>query len=301
MSKQPDPRRALGRGLSSLLPAKPTPPPAAAGAALAPAPPTGGPIELQLDEIAPNPTQPRNVFNAEKLHELAESIKANGVIQPILVRRKAEGYEIVAGERRWRASRLAGLDKVPVIIQDIADDNVLTLALIENIQRDDLNSIETATAFDRLSRELNLTHEEIGRRTGKDRTTITNFMRLLRLPQDIQLMVAEHRLSTGHARAILALPTEDLQRMAAEKVVAQGLSVRATERLVQSLNEPREPKEDEKVQIDPNVKAAEENLERVLGTRVRILTNNEKRGRIEIEYYSPDELERLYQMLLGEN
>lgn len=301
MSKQPDPRRALGRGLSSLLPAKPTAPPAAVGVAVAPAPPSGAPLELQLDEIAPNPTQPRNVFNAEKLHELAESIKANGVIQPILVRRKAEGYEIVAGERRWRASRLAGLTKVPVIIQDIADDNILTLALIENIQRDDLNAIETATAFDRLSRELNLTHEEIGRRTGKDRTTITNFMRLLRLPQDIQLMVAEHRLSTGHARAILALPTEDLQRTAAEKVVAQGLSVRATERLVQSMNEPREPKEDEKVQIDPNVKAAEENLERVLGTRVRIIAKNEKRGRIEIEYYSPDELERLYQMLLGEN
>jgi ParB family chromosome partitioning protein len=299
MNKPPDPRKALGRGLSSLLPSRPSaaPPPQAT-----PAPaPAGGTLQLALDQIAPNPTQPRSVFNAERLHELAESIKANGIIQPILVRTKGDAFEIVAGERRWRAARLAGLAEVPVVVQDVADDNILTLALIENIQRDDLNSIETAVAFDRLSRELNLTHEEIGRRTGKDRTTITNFMRLLRLPQDLQLMVAEHRLSMGHAKAILALPTEDLQRKAAERTVAQGLSVRATERLVQSMNEPRDAKEDSEVKIDPNVKAAEENLERILGTRVRIIAKNEKRGRIEIEYYSPEELDRLYQTILGEN
>lgn len=300
MSKPLDPRKALGRGLSSLLPARPAPTPTAAPPALA-AQSASGLTQLPLDEIAANPNQPRNVFNAERLHELAESIKANGVIQPILVRKKDGAYEIVAGERRWRASRLAGLTQVPVIVQDVADDNLLTLALIENIQRDDLNSIETAVAFDRLSRELNLTHEEIGRRTGKDRTTITNFMRLLRLPQDLQMMVAEHRLSMGHAKAILALPTEDLQRKVAEKAVSQGLSVRSTERMVQTLNEPREPEQDTNVQIDPNVKAAEDNLERTLGTRVRIIPKNEKRGRIEIEYYSPDELDRIYQMLMGEN
>ncbi len=299
MSKPLDPRKALGRGLNSLLPSRPVAP--VSVAATPPSLPTAGLTQLPLDQIAPNPNQPRSAFNAERLHELAESIRANGIIQPILVRKKGDGYEIVAGERRWRASRLAGLEAVPVVIQDVADDNLLTLALIENIQRDDLNSIETAVAFDRLSRELNLTHEEIGRRTGKDRTTITNFLRLLRLPQDLQHMVAEHRLSMGHAKAILALPTEDLQRKVAEKTVSQGLSVRAAERLVQSYNEPRDPNPDGPVQIDPNVKAAEDALERTLGTRVRIIPKNNKRGRIEIEYYSPDELDRLYQTIIGEN
>jgi ParB family chromosome partitioning protein len=303
MSKPVDPRKALGRGLSSLLPGRPAnTTPAAPATANVQAEPSANTVRmLPLSVIAPNPTQPRTSFQADKLHELAESIKANGILQPILVRRKGESFEIVAGERRWRAAKLANLTEVPVLVQDIADDNILTLALIENIQRDDLNPIETAIAFDRLNREINLTHDEIGRRTGKDRTTITNFMRLLRLPQDLQIMVAEHRLSMGHAKALLALPSEDLQRKAAEKVVAQGLSVRATERLVQSLNEPREPNNDENVQIDPNVRAAEENLERILGTRVRIIAKNEKRGRIEIEYYSPEELDRLYQTILGEN
>jgi ParB family transcriptional regulator, chromosome partitioning protein len=305
MSKPQDPRRVLGKGLSALLPSRPAASPVAPPAAAAPPPtaeaPTTGLQQLPIDAIVANPRQPRSVFQQDKLIELAESIKVNGIIQPLLVRRNGDAFEIVAGERRWRAARMAGLAVVPAVIQDVADDNVLTLALIENIQRDDLNAIETAVAFDRLSRELNLTHEEIGRRTGKDRTTITNFLRLLRLPEDLQAMLSDGRLSMGHARTILGLPTEELQRNVAEKILSQGLSVRATEKLVQSMTEPREIKEDIKVQIDPNVRAAEEELQRVLGTRVTINRKNDKRGRIEIEYYSKEELDRLYQLLLGEN
>lgn len=300
MTKPQDPRRVLGKGLSALLPSRPASP-AAASVSLPTADSPNGLQQLPLDAIIANPRQPRSVFHPNKLQELAESIKVNGIIQPLLVRRNEDKFEIVAGERRWRAARLAGLAAVPVVIQDIADDNILTLALIENIQRDDLNAIETAVAFDRLSRELNLTHEEIGRRTGKERTTITNFLRLLRLPEDLQAMLSDGRLSMGQARAILALPTEELQRSVAEKVVSQGLSVRATEKLIQGMTEPREIKEDVKVQIDPNVRAAEEELQRVLGTRVAIQRKNDKRGRIEIEYYSPEELQRLYQLLVGEN
>jgi ParB family chromosome partitioning protein len=295
----------LGKGLSALLPSRPAASPVAPPAAAAPPPAaeaaTTGLQQLPIDAIVANPRQPRSVFQQDKLIELAESIKVNGIIQPLLVRRNGDAFEIVAGERRWRAARMAGLAVVPAVIQDVADDNVLTLALIENIQRDDLNAIETAVAFDRLSRELNLTHEEIGRRTGKDRTTITNFLRLLRLPEDLQAMLGDGRLSMGHARAILGLPTEELQRNVAEKILSQGLSVRATEKLVQSMTEPREIKDDIKVQIDPNVRAAEEELQRVLGTRVTINRKNDKRGRIEIEYYSKEELDRLYQLLLGEN
>lgn len=308
MNKPQDPRRVLGKGLSALLPNRPANSAghgsgqgSGQGSALAVQDVPAGLMRLPLDLIVANPRQPRSVFNPEKLAELAESIKVNGIIQPLLVRKQGDAYEIVAGERRWRAAKIAGLPAVPVVVQDIADDNLLTLALIENIQRDDLNAIETAVAFDRLSRELNLTHEEIGRRTGKERTTITNFLRLLRLPAELQTMIAEAKLSMGHARAILALRTEELQRSVADKVVSQGLSVRATETLVQQLTEPVLAKPERILIVDPNVKAAEEEVQRVLGTRVRIVAKNEKRGKIEIEYYSPEELDRIYQQLVGEN
>jgi ParB family transcriptional regulator, chromosome partitioning protein len=298
MNKPHDPKRVLGKGLSALLP----------GRTLAPseAPPANTPLpsglsELPLESILPNAGQPRTTFHPEKLFELSESIKANGILQPILVRRRGDQYEIVAGERRWRAAKMAGLETAPAVIQDIADDNVLAIALIENIQRDDLNAIETAIAFDRLHRELNLTHEEIGRRTGKDRSSISNFMRLLKLPADVQQLVSEGRLSMGHARAILGLPTEELQRAATDKVLGQGLSVRNTERLVVSMLQPRDPKPDKEVKIDANVAAAEEQLQRTLGTRVRIVAKNEKAGRIEIDYYSQEELDRLYNHIVGEN
>lgn len=313
MNKPNDPRRALGKGLSALLPSRPSPasPEASSGGAAAapalspaPQPPIETPTGLTFlphDQVHANPNQPRTVFHPEKLNELAESIRVNGILQPLLVRKQGTGYEIVAGERRWRAAKLAGLAEVPVVIQDIADENLLTLALIENIQRDDLNAIETAVAFDRLNRELNLTHEEIGRRTGKERATISNFLRLLRLPADVQKLVAEQRLSMGHARAILALPSEEQQRQAANRIEGQGLSVRATEKMVQQMTSEPPPVAPELApkRVDANVRAAEEELERVLGTRVHIVAKNEKKGRIEIEYYSPEELDRLYQHLAG--
>jgi ParB family chromosome partitioning protein len=286
------PVKVLGKGLSALLPAR-----AAAAAAPAEAPASSGLIRVALDEIDPNPSQPRTEFRADHLQELADSIRVHGVLQPLIVRRAGARYELIAGERRWRASRLAGQPDVPVIVQDVANDQLLELALIENIQREDLNPIETAQAFDRLAKEFHLSHEEIGRRTGKERATVTNMIRLLKLPPDLQTLVAERHLSMGHARAILGLPSEDMQRSVAEKAVSQGLSVRSVERLVQSVLEPREPKPGA-APIDPNVQAAIEELERTLGTRVRIVTKGNNRGTLEIDYYSQDDLDRIYQQIV---
>jgi ParB family chromosome partitioning protein len=258
---------------------------------------------MPIDAIAPNPVQPRSVFQPERLEELAASIRANGIIQPLIVRRVGDGYQIVAGERRWRAARLAGLAEVPIMVQEVADRQMLELALIENIQREDLNPIETAHAYDRLARELGLSHEEIGRRTGKDRTSIANMVRLLRLPKEIQILVAEHRLSMGHARAILGLPSAQDQIHLAEKAAAQGLSVRQVEALVkESTSErPRSGRtQAREAAQDPNVRAAMEQLESTLGTRVRIVELSDQRGRIEIEYYSQAELDRLFQQIVGE-
>jgi len=247
--------------------------------------------------------QPRTVFNADGLQELAASIRANGIIQPLIVRQLGDSYQIVAGERRWRAARLAELQEVPVVVQDVADRSMLELALIENIQREDLNPIETAHAFERLGRDLGLSQEEIGRRTGKDRTSIANIVRLLKLPKEVQLLVAERRLSMGHARALLGLPTADEQIQLAEKAVALGLSVRQVEAQVQEMtsdrDKPAHGSRKEPAQ-DPNVRAASEELERALGTRVRIIELSDQRGRIEIEYYSQADLDRLYQQIVGE-
>jgi ParB family transcriptional regulator, chromosome partitioning protein len=294
MSKPPDKhRRALGKGLSALLPSKPSSPAAAATGT----PSSGRVGMLPILQIEPNHLQPRTVFDPERMQELANSIEKNGIIQPLVVRRKGDQYELVAGERRLRAAKMAGLAEVPAVIQDYADERLLEIALVENIQREDLNPIETAQALDRLAREMHLSHEEIALRTGKDRTTITNMIRLLRLPADVQLLVAERRLNMGHARAILGLPNSDLQRELAEKTAAQGYSVRQVERLVKRVNEPREPAKE--LPQDPNVKAAAADLERSLGTRVRIIEKNEQHGRIEIEYYSQQELQRLYEHILG--
>jgi len=288
-------RKALGRGLSALLPQRSV----ATAVQIAPDPASTGPqvASLPIADIQPNPLQPRSVFDSTRLEELANSIQQNGIIQPILVRRKGSHYELIAGERRLRAAKLAGLVDVPAIIQDYADDRILEIALIENIQREDLNPMETAQALERLHMQMNLSHEEIAARTGKDRTTITNMIRLLRLPGEVQLLVAERRLSMGHARAILGLATPELQTQIAEKAAAQGFSVRQVERLVKKVNEPRVPSEDPLQ--DPNIKAAVGSLEAALGTRVRIVEKSDQRGRIEIEYYSQEELQRLYEWIVS--
>lgn len=295
MNKNVDnPRRALGKGLSALLPTRPTtqPSPEAAHHEEAVA-------QLSIEAIDPNPLQPRRVFQDDRIQELAQSIRANGIIQPLVVRRRGERYQLVAGERRWRASKIAGVATVPVVVQEIPDERLLEITLIENIQREDLNAIETAQAFDRLCRELQLNHEEVGRRTGKDRSTIANLIRLLQLPPDIQQLIAERRLSIGHARCLLTLPTAELQREVAEKSVAQGWSVRQVERLTQKMMEDRKPKAVDEVQADPNVKAAIEELERVLGTKVRIVEKAKQKGRIEIDYYSTEDLDRIYAAIVG--
>ena len=296
-------RKALGKGLSALLPGRGQPAAAAVATAPAPVPPASmKPGTLPLGLIQPNPMQPRTHFSSDGLEELAASIRANGIIQPLIVRRIGDSYQIVAGERRWRAARIAELEEVPVVIQDVADRSMLELALIENIQREDLNPIETAHAFERLGRDLGLSQEEIGRRTGKDRTSIANIVRLLKLPKEVQLLVAERRLSMGHARAILGLPTADEQIQVAEKTVALGLSVRQVEAQVQEMTSDRgKPAHGSRKESgqDPNVRAAADELERALGTRVRIVELSEQRGRIEIEYYSQADLDRLYQQIVG--
>jgi ParB family chromosome partitioning protein len=287
-------RKVLGKGLSVLLPARPT----------AAAPPVESTPEITqsigIEQIDANPLQPRRLFQQERLAELAQSIIANGIIQPLVVRKVGDRYQLVAGERRWRAAKLARLERVPVVVQDIPDERLLEITLIENIQREDLNPIETAVAFDRMAQELSLTAEEIGQRTGKDRTTIINSMRLLQLPTDLQQLVAERRLSAGHARCLLTLPTADLQREVAERSVAQGWSVRQMERTTQKMMEGRKPKTIDQVQMDPNVKAAIQELERVLGTKVKIVEKAKQKGRIEIEYYSAEDLDRIYSAIVGE-
>jgi ParB family transcriptional regulator, chromosome partitioning protein len=298
------PRKALGRGLSALLPNRPTTVAPGVGTAPAAAPSPQEPTRLPIGSIHPNPMQPRSVFNSDRLEELAASIRSNGIIQPLIVRRHGDVFQIVAGERRWRAAKLAEVADVPVVVVDVADPNLLEIALVENIQREDLNPIETAHAYDRLNRELGLSPEEIGRRTGKDRTSIVNMIRLLKLPKEVQGLLAVQRLSMGHARAILGLPTHAQQIEIAEKAAAQGMSVRQVEALVQQLAHegPRGTKTDGQRgenKVDPNLKAAIDQLERVLGTRVRIVESNDQRGRIEIEYYSQAELDRLFQHIAG--
>lgn len=296
MSNVEEKQRRLGRGLSALLPVKPV----EARTIPAPGTPEGRPLtnpnKLPIETIEPNPQQPRDVFQPEKLEELAASIRAHGIIQPLVVRRVGKSFQIIAGERRWRAAKIAGLREVPVIIQQLAENQLLEVALIENIQREDLNPIETALAFDRLSREFGLSQEEIGKRTGKDRVTISNLLRLLRLPQSVQQLIAENRLSMGQAKAILGLHGADEQIELANRAVAQGLSVRQVEREAQELNDREvisasgKKKEPE----DPNVRAAIEALETVLKTRVRIVPTGDRTGRIEIEYYSAEDLDRIY-------
>lgn len=295
-----NPRKALGKGLAALLPSKPAVVATSSPAPEAPPVGNGTPIRIPIDRIDPNPLQPRSVFQPDRLRELAQSIDANGIIQPLIVRQNGERYELVAGERRWRASRMAGLTEVPVVVVNTSTDHLLEVSLIENIQREDLNPIEVAQAFDKLHREHQLSHEDIARRTGKDRSTVTNMLRLLKLPPDIQLLLAEHRLSMGHAKALLGLSDPEDQRQLAEKASAQGLSVRQVERMVQKATEDREESTPAAPKQDPNVRAAAEELEKVLGTRVRIVEKSEQRGRIEIEYYSQDDLHRLYSLIVTE-
>jgi ParB family chromosome partitioning protein len=242
--------------------------------------------------------QPRTHFDEGSLEGLADSIRTHGVVQPLLVRRQGERFELIAGERRWRAARLAGLTKVPIVVKDVPDQDLLEIALIENIQRENLNPIEEAQAYQRLIENVGLTQEALAARVGRDRSYITNYLRLLKLPDDLQKLVVEGRLSTGHARTILGLSHVDLQRKIARQVIDGALSVRATEHLVRKAVEGTPAKT--AIAVDPNIRAAETKLRRALGTQVRIVQlRGEGQGKVEISFYSNQDLDRLYNLLLS--
>ncbi len=284
-------RKALGRGLGALLSSE--------GAGTV----AQGTDEVRIDLIDPSALQPRSVFDESKLDELAKSISANGVVQPVLLRRRGDRFELIAGERRWRAAGRAGLTKIPAVVRDVSDDKVLETALIENIQREDLNPIEEARAYKRLIETLGLTQETVAARVGRDRSYVTNYLRLLRLPEDIQDLLQNGRISTGHARTLLGATTPDSQRRIARKIIEQDLSVRATERLVKLAEIPSSQARSKVTagswETDPNVRAAESKLRRHFGTKVRIVKSaGAPAGRIEFEFYDDDDLTRLFRLLI---
>lgn len=301
-----DPRKALGKGLTSLLPPRShaSQPPVAVAAGPAPALEVreGSVSFLPTVQLIANPNQPRREFDPTAMFELTQSVERDGIIQPIIARKTGvDEYQIIAGERRWRAAKAAGLTEVPVIVRTVNDEKVIELAIIENIQREDLNPIELALAFQNMAEQLSLTHEQIGAKTGKDRATVANTIRLLQLPKDIQDLVAAKKLSPGHARALLKLQDEKLQREVAEQSLREGWSVRQLEEFTRpsKLPEPSASKtKPEPPVVDPNVKAAIAELERVLGTRVRITEKGKHRGQIEIEYYSDEDLDRIYSQIV---
>lgn len=252
-----------------------------------------GIIELALDKIVPNEYQPRKVFNDDKLQELAASIKEQGVIQPIIVHRAGSGYQLIAGERRWRASRLAGLKTIPALVKEATKRELLEMALIENIQREDLNPLEAAEAYKRLQDEFKLTQEDLAKRVGKERSTVTNFLRLLGLPKEVKHDLAAGTLSMGHAKALLSLDRVRDQLQATALIVKKGLSVRESEALASRL---KNPPTERKTRQHQELKAVEEKLKKALGTKVSI-TSKSKGGRIVIEYYSPEELDRILEKI----
>jgi ParB family chromosome partitioning protein len=258
-------------------------------------------LVVDINLIDPSPSQPRQHFDESKLEDLANSIRENGIVQPLLLRRKGMRYELVAGERRWRAAQRAGLERVPAAVRDIPDEKLLELALIENIQREDLNAIEEAQAYKNLIETIGLTQEALAVRVGRDRSYITNYLRLLRLPDDLQQFVQTGKLSTGHARTLLGTDDVSLQRRLARKIIETGLSVRQTEHAIRGgLDSKPAVRGPARLQInDPNVRKAETRLRRKLGTQVRIVENREKpgSGRVEIDFYSKDDLDRLYTLL----
>ncbi|MCC8105233.1 MAG: ParB/RepB/Spo0J family partition protein [Clostridiales bacterium] len=260
-------------------------------------------IKLKLTQIEPNREQPRKSFDEETLMELADSIRQFGVIQPLIVQKKGDYYEIIAGERRWRAAKLAGLKEVPVIIREFSDQQAVEISLIENIQRENLNPIEEAVAYKRLLNEFELTQEEVADRVSKSRTAVTNSMRLLKLDERVQQMVIEGKLSTGHARALLAITDSELQYQCAQEIYDKKLSVRDVERMVKVLSSPRKEKTKQDDSQDFIYQDLEERMKALLGTKVSIDHRNQNKGRIVIDYYSNEELERLmylFQSLSGE-
>lgn len=288
-------RRALGRGLDSLLPRVP------AATAASPSGSEGGkPLEVQVERIDRNPFQTRSHMDEEQLKELAASIASNGVVQPILVRPLSSGrFQLIAGERRWLASQLAGKQTIPVILRQVSDEQAMEITIVENLQRADLNPMEQARAFERLSREFHMTQEQMAVRTGKDRATVANFLRLLRLPSSVQTRVESGVLTFGHARALLALEHAEAMEKAAQRVVSLSLSVRQTESYIQGLINPEKTRKKElkpALPVDPNVREVEERLQRALGLKVHIEDHN-GRGKLIIEYARLEDFDALLEQL----
>lgn len=296
--------KALGKGLNALLREVEAPPvapaaPVVVSSAPLPTPPpvpsSAGVQEIALDRIQPSPYQPRGYFEPQALEELAQSMRAGGVVQPVVVRPMGTHFELVAGERRLRAARLAGVELIPALVRVLSDEQALELSLIENLQREELTPLEQARAFERLSSEFGLTQEEIARRTGKDRATVANLMRLLRLPAEVQQLLAEGKLTAGHARALLKLEESPvLQRVLAKRMAGRRVSVRQAEEMVDRRLPGAKRERTVQPEQDPNVRAAQEAMERALGTKVRIIERKGGGGRVEIDYYSLEDLNRIY-------
>ena len=264
--------------------------------------PKSGEIMVRINEVEPNRDQPRKDFDEDALMELADSIRQFGILQPLLVQKKKNYYEIIAGERRWRAAKLAGIKEVPIIVKDYTDQEIVEISLIENIQRENLNPIEEAMAFKRLLQEFQLKQDEVAERVSKSRTAVTNSMRLLKLSPRVQQMIIDDMISTGHARALLAIDDEEQQFILANKIFDEKLSVRDTEKLVKEIKNPKKPKEKVKTVNDFIYKdlanKMKEQIKNIMGTKVSVNQKANGKGKIEIEYYSEEELERIYDLLM---
>lgn len=293
-------KKGLGKGLDSLIADKGVKPVEKAASAPS-ADKTDGAVMMNIAKVEPNREQPRKKFDEDALLELSESIKQFGVLQPLLVQQRDDYYEIIAGERRWRAAKLAGVKEVPVIIKKLTDQEIMEISLIENIQREDLNPIEEAQAYKRLLTEFNLKQDEVAERVSKSRTAVTNAMRLLKLNDKVQQMVIDEMLTTGHARALLGIEDQEKQYIVAQRIFDEKLSVRDTEKLVKNIQNEKPDAPTNAKKIDPQLEAVyhelEEQLKVLLGTKVFINPKDDKKGKVEIEYYSQDELDRIIDLI----
>ncbi|HJC09379.1 MAG TPA: ParB/RepB/Spo0J family partition protein [Candidatus Blautia merdigallinarum] len=292
-------KTGLGKGLDSMIPVYPVKPRAAAEKSKEEKENKAEKL-LKITEVEPNREQPRKKFDEDALLELADSIKQFGVLQPLLVQKRKDYYEIIAGERRWRAAKMAGLKEIPVIIKEFSDQEIVEISLIENIQREDLNPIEEAQAYKRLLTEFHLKQDEVAERVSKSRTAVTNSMRLLKLDERVQQMLIDDMLTTGHARALLAIEDPELQWKAANRIFDEKMSVRDVEKMVKSLQKDKKEKQEDRKQEDAYTyiyRDMEEKMKAILGTKVKVNHGADHRGKIEIEYYSVEELERIYDML----
>ena len=295
-------KKGLGKGLDSLIPDN---------RSVKPAETESGPKKdtisdvksgeqmMKINMVEPNRDQPRKNFEEDALLELADSIKQFGVLQPLLVRKRKDYYEIIAGERRWRAAKLAGIKEVPVIVKDYTEQEIVEIGLIENIQRENLNPIEEAMAFKRLLEEFNLKQDEVAERVSKSITAVTNSMRLLKLNEKVQQMIIDDMITTGHARALLAIDDKEQQYILANKIFDEKLSVRETEKLIKDIKNPKKPKEKKIVENDFIYNDLAEKMKEVMGTKVNISSKGNGKGKIEIEYYSDKELERMFEMIMS--